>query len=66
MPWEHCGQTIADDVVCPVCSTQNETWDLVAAKTRVFSLSARWDGDPDAQAAVLQRAREDGAPFCEA
>jgi hypothetical protein len=64
MPWEHCGQQVMDDSLCPACGTSKARWTLRFDKTRRLRLSGD-DLDEEAQAIALLGAADDGAPFCE-
>lgn len=41
MPWEHCGQSVADDVPCPVCALSKEQWSIKFDATRTFKVTRK-------------------------
>ncbi|MCO5169578.1 MAG: hypothetical protein M9894_24825 [Planctomycetes bacterium] len=41
MPWEHCGQSVADDIGCPTCGLTKAQWSVKFDATRTFRLSRR-------------------------
>lgn len=41
MPWEHCGQSVADDVSCPTCALSKAQWSIKFDATRTFQVSRR-------------------------
>ena len=64
MPWQHCGQTLTDDVRC-TCGFSKPAWTVKLDKTRLLKLGGDYEGDVEAQAAALEEAAATGTPFCE-
>jgi hypothetical protein len=64
VPWEHCGQSLTDDMsVCPKCSAQKGKWTTKLGHTRLFTIAGNeWE---PGQAETLRTAQDSGAPFCE-
>ena len=67
MPWTHCGELLNDDVPCPTCGHEKESYTIYFDKPRTFVVGKKkpWPGDEAAQIEALQSAHEDGAGFCE-
>ena len=62
MPWEHCGQSVGDDIkTCPECGSKKDSWTMRFDTERVFQLGSK----DDAQADALTSASDEGLPFCE-
>lgn len=41
MPWEHCGQSVSDDVACPVCALTKAQWSIKFDATRTFKVTRK-------------------------
>lgn len=67
MPWDHCGQQLADNMTCPACGYTKPSHTVAFSRTRLFVLGAQkpWDGDGDAQAKTLRAAHDGAVPLCE-